>query len=182
MKIIVTSLLIVLTSIVYAEDSKIDIWEKIQKNLPKGWSAEINKSERPCTIIIKTNKIETKASMYLQGHGRKKSQLNLKIVLLPRYSQNILKNIDEYNTPIKKKLKNMDYYSQEYQNLSQKLIKTPLFYDGRYGYEIGYIAYVPQKKEDQIILINFLEKISEGWKAYKKDMIVIDELKRILTN
>ena len=170
-------ILLILFGIGFLQAEEIDIIDNIKKHLPQGWFVKFGKS----AITIETSALETRSSDFRNGPpGVSKGKVHICFVLLPRYSSKLLKKIKNYNDPIEKKLKEMNYYSNEYRNLSAKLICVPYFYDDRYGYYVYCSSQVPNKQKDKENILNVLRKISVHWKSYKKDMTVIDKLDSLI--
>jgi len=172
----------------YSEAAKADETElvnRISKALPAGWTVDVRSWRGECSVIIKTApNMETTASDYGNSFPWiSKRGWGFDIQILPLYTPEMLKRIKDHNRPIKAKLKKVDYFSSEANDLQRQLIDVPMFHDKNYGYLVESSARVLSRPEDVQKLMDLLKKVTADWKSYDSEKPnVLDELRRILTH
>ena len=171
----------------YSETANADESElvnRISKTLPAGWSMDVRSWWGKCSVIIKTApNLETTASIYGQSYnGISKGGWGFDIQVLPLYTPEMLQRIKAHNRPIEAKLKKVEYYSGEANDLRRELIDVPMFHDKNYGYLVVYPSRVLARPEDTQKLIDVLKEVTADWKSDDSQKPnVMDELRRILT-
>jgi hypothetical protein len=161
-----------------------DLVAQISKRLPKDWSIEISSFEGACFLTITTPVIETEASKRgASNPGIDKTRMGITFKLLPKYSLAMMQRIEAHNKPMKVKLRKLGIkYSPEKNELEQKLIDAPSFYDGNYGFRLCYNSRVPHNPVDAQELIRVLAENTRDWKSYDAEKPdVTAELRRQLT-
>jgi hypothetical protein len=171
----------------YSETAKADETElvnRIAKALPAGWTVDVRSWLGKCSVIIKTAPdLETTASVHSQSFdGTAKTGWGFDIQVLPLYTPEMFKRIKAHNQPIKAKLKRLEYFSREANDLRRELIDVPMFHDQTYGYLVESSSWVLSRPEDVQKLMDLLKKVTADWKSYDDEKPnVMDELRRILT-
>lgn len=174
-----TAVLIALLLICDPSQSTADdnLVKQVQELLPEGWSVAMDSVAGHVVLKVITPTMRLRGSARAQGESRVDSHLQIRIRVLPKYSDAMLAEISRYNQPIHEKLKTVDYYSDEHRALDRELIDEPTFADDSYGYRIDFPPYVPARAEDQVTLVAVFQKIAANWNVVQptKDKTAILE-------
>jgi hypothetical protein len=171
--------------VVFAKGEDGDLVRRITKALPPGWSVELTGVDGNCVVHITTGPMETQPKSRPGNSvvGLPRNQVVVSVIVLPRYTTEMLDRIKRHNRTLREKTANEpDLSGDEYRGIISDRIDEPTFYDSFCGFSIVYPLQVPSRVEDLRKLMDVLRSFTSDWKSYDtKSPDVAAELRRMFT-
>src|SRR5262249_13849799 len=144
--------------------------------VPPTWKVRLGGGANGPTICIETEAMDTRDALNSGGNENTERRAPVMICfeLLPKYSPDMLKRIDDFNKPTVARLETLrDSRSAEGRSLKNRLIPSPMFQDANFGYRLVTPSRVAVRAEDISRIERVLVKICAKWKSVGKDKRVV---------